>query len=329
VCVPQDGEYFINKVDIINLTLKNMKKTITLLSLMALVFGLSMSFSTTGLTGAKIAEAATPVLTSVTVTPPSPSVAIGGTVQLTANPLDQNNVAFVGATTAFSSGNTAIATVDSSTGLVTGVTAGSATITATSESDNTTVTGTAMIKVTNNNGGGSGTGMISGETYNDLNGNEMKDSGEPGISGFTIKLYNVPGWSGPSNVAPIMTTITDASGNYSFSGLADGTYSVEEVNMASWHQDTGDYSPVVITSGAAITNMDFANSNLAATARGKGNDFKGGGGSYGHYQGNNSGNNGNGNTNIGGNNGNDQGGGNHWNGSNQGGGGNGNGHHNH
>ena len=89
----------------------------------------------------------TPILTSVGVTPATPSVAVGGTVQLTATPMDQNSVAFVGATTTFSSSNTAVATVNSTTGLVTGVATGTATITATSVIGSTTVIGTATVTV--------------------------------------------------------------------------------------------------------------------------------------------------------------------------------------
>jgi len=117
----------------------------------------------------------------------------------------------------------------------------------------------AVLNFTTANTGTINAGMISGKIYNDLNKNEAKDSGEPGIAGFTIKLYNVPGWSGPSDIAPIKTAITDANGNYSFGNLADGTYSVEEVNLPAWHQDTGDYSPLIISNGVAITNIDFAN----------------------------------------------------------------------
>ena len=141
--------------------------------------------------------------------------------------------------------------------------------------DSAGLTSTSSATVQVGIGGGLGKGMISGQTYNDLNGNEMKDVGEPGIAGFTIKLYNVPGWSGPTDIAPIMTTVTDTSGNYSFSGLADGTYSVEEVDMTPWHQDTADYSPVVITNGVTMPNMDFANSQLSTTVGGGNNDRKG------------------------------------------------------
>ena len=87
------------------------------------------------------------VLTSVTITPTSPTLVAGDTTQLTASPLDQNGAAFTGATTTFTSSDATIATVDN-TGLVTGVAAGTDTITATAVSGSTTVTGTITVTVT-------------------------------------------------------------------------------------------------------------------------------------------------------------------------------------
>src|SRR2546422_5814550 len=79
---------------------------------------------------------------SVTVTPAPATVAIGQTVQLTATPKDANGNVLTGRVVIWASDNTAVATV-SSTGLVTGVTQGQATITATSE----TKSGTAAVAV--------------------------------------------------------------------------------------------------------------------------------------------------------------------------------------
>src|SRR5204863_2224 len=84
-----------------------------------------------------------PVAT-VDVTPRSASVQAGQTVQLTATPKDANGAPLSGRTVTWSSSNTAVATVSSS-GLVSGVTPGSATITATSEGKS----GTSSISVTN------------------------------------------------------------------------------------------------------------------------------------------------------------------------------------
>ncbi len=80
---------------------------------------------------------------SVTVSPATASVPAGQTVQLTATLKDANGNTLTGRTVTWSSDNTAVATVSAS-GLVSGVVAGAATITATSEAK----TGTSAITVT-------------------------------------------------------------------------------------------------------------------------------------------------------------------------------------
>jgi hypothetical protein len=47
----------------------------------------------------------------------------------------------------------------------------------------------------------------------------VQDAGEPGVAGVTVALYN-------SSNALVGTTTTDAYGNYLFTGLRDGSYSV-------------------------------------------------------------------------------------------------------
>src|SRR5205823_2074521 len=81
---------------------------------------------------------------SVDLTPPSATVQVGQTVQLTAIPRDANGNALSDRAVTWTSNNTSVASV-SPTGLVTGVVAGSATITATSEGKG----GTSSITVTN------------------------------------------------------------------------------------------------------------------------------------------------------------------------------------
>ena len=84
-----------------------------------------------------------PVVTSVTVSPPSTSVANGATVTLAATVKDQQGNVMAGQTIAWSTSDASVATV-SSNGVVTGVAAGSATITATSSGKS----GTSSITVT-------------------------------------------------------------------------------------------------------------------------------------------------------------------------------------
>lgn len=89
-----------------------------------------------------------PVVTTVTVAPPSASIAVGATTTLTATVKDQNGNVMSGQTVTWSTNNAAAATV-SSGGVVSGVAAGSATITATSSGKS----GTSAITVTSGQGG--------------------------------------------------------------------------------------------------------------------------------------------------------------------------------
>ncbi len=54
----------------------------------------------------------------------------------------------------------------------------------------------------------------------DVNKNGIQDAGEAGIANVTVVLFN-------SSNTQVATTTTDASGNYSFTNLAPGTYSVQ------------------------------------------------------------------------------------------------------
>jgi uncharacterized protein YjdB len=101
-----------------------------------------------------VTASAPPPVATVTVSPASASVAVGSTVQLTATTKDVNGNVLTGRTITWSSSATSIASVNG-TGLVTGMAAGSATITATSEGKS----GTSGISVT---GGTSGTVVFVG-----------------------------------------------------------------------------------------------------------------------------------------------------------------------
>lgn len=103
-------------------------------------------------------------------------------------------------------------------------------------------------------------GSISGMKFNDLDGNGIKDMGEIGLAKWTITLTNQTGGT--------ITTMTDASGNYSFTNLSDGNYTVGEVLKLGWMQTappTGTYS-VTITSGTVIADLDFGNKRLPPKA---------------------------------------------------------------
>jgi hypothetical protein len=69
----------------------------------------------------------------------------------------------------------------------------------------------------------------SGSKFNDLNGNGVKDGGDPGLSGWTINLYD-------STNTLIQSKVTGGGGAYSFDPIGPGTYTVCEVIQAGWTQ---------------------------------------------------------------------------------------------
>ncbi|MDY6806950.1 MAG: SdrD B-like domain-containing protein [Cyanobacteriota bacterium] len=76
-------------------------------------------------------------------------------------------------------------------------------------------------------------GSIRGVKFNDLNGNGVLDSGEPGLSGFSIYLdINNNEVIDPEE--PV--SITDPTGNYFFNDLPGGTYIVREVQQPGFVQ---------------------------------------------------------------------------------------------
>lgn len=104
-----------------------------------------------------------------------------------------------------------------------------------------------------------GNGTFSGTSYYDLNKNRVRDGGEVGIAGFTIKLYGGTFWWNWGKLKAVATTTTDANGNYSFTGLSDGIYRIEEKSLNGWNQISGDYRWVLMINGKSITGLDFAN----------------------------------------------------------------------
>ena len=103
-------------------------------------------------------------------------------------------------------------------------------------------------------------GSIGDRVWYDLNANGVQDSGETGINGVTVQLYN------SSNVL-IATTVTSGDGNYTFTGLAAGTYTVKVVSSTlpagatpTFDRDgtsTPNTATVSLTSGQNRTDVDF------------------------------------------------------------------------
>ena len=96
---------------------------------------------------------------------------------------------------------------------------------------------------------------VTGEVYNDLNGNGNLDPGEPGLQGWTVNLLDPAG-----NL--VATTTSDANGNYEFDNLFPGTFTVEEVLQSGWTQTqpvNPNYYQFTTQSGLNETGLNFGN----------------------------------------------------------------------
>jgi len=108
---------------------------------------------------------------------------------------------------------------------------------------------------------------ISGQVYNDANGDGKLDNGETGLNGVTITLYNSSG-------TKVTSTTTSGSGSsagsYSFTNLAPGTYSLVDTVLGAYVGTGGDVGSdggtpvsstdigaIVLTSGESGSDYDF------------------------------------------------------------------------
>jgi hypothetical protein len=101
------------------------------------------------------------------------------------------------------------------------------------------------------------TGSISGTVYQDTNGNNVQNAGEPGIYGAAVFLdlahtgVYVPG------VDPYVLTAPD--GSYTITGLGPGTYGVLEVIPIPYRSGPiTEAKTIVVGVAAAVTNVNFA-----------------------------------------------------------------------
>jgi len=73
-------------------------------------------------------------------------------------------------------------------------------------------------------------GTIIAHKFNDVNGNGIQDGGEANLQGWTMTLYSGDNCRGK----PLQSGETDSSGNKTFTGMAQGTYSVKETMKYGW-----------------------------------------------------------------------------------------------
>ena len=102
---------------------------------------------------------------------------------------------------------------------------------------------------------------LSGSVFHDLNGNGLQAAGEPNLAGWTVFLdANKNGHLDAGE----RSTITSASGAYTFTGLTPGSYRVAEVIKSGWVAvaPVGGFADVTVAAGA--TTKSFADARAAS-----------------------------------------------------------------
>jgi hypothetical protein len=96
------------------------------------------------------------------------------------------------------------------------------------------------------------TGTIAGAKFNDLNGNGVRDAGEPGLAGVTITRtasINDP-------VGANLSVVTDADGNFTFAAVPFGSFTISET------VPTGFVQTFPGLPGTISTNVNFGQRNI-------------------------------------------------------------------
>ena len=107
-----------------------------------------------------------------------------------------------------------------------------------------------------------GTGSISGNVFHDFNRNGIKDTGDTGLSGFTVYIDLDNDSVMDTNEQRILT---DSNGNYSLTGLGAGTYKLRLVLQSGYVQtlpaSNFGNNATLATSSSVATGKNFGADN--------------------------------------------------------------------
>jgi hypothetical protein len=114
-----------------------------------------------------------------------------------------------------------------------------------------------------------GTGSLSGMVYFDADNSGTLTPGDSGIAGVEIQLQGV----NDAGQTVVLCTTTDANGNYSFTGLRAGTYSILEFQPAGYLDGADNLGTVNGYSDGLVGNDQFFDVYLPVGATGVDYDF--------------------------------------------------------
>lgn len=117
-------------------------------------------------------------------------------------------------------------------------------------------------------------GTINGVKWHDLDGDTVREEGEPLLAGWTI-YWDLNGNIDLDDNEP--STVTDANGAYSLVNIPSGTYALREVQQLGWqmtHGDRGVFLPIGGTLTEDFGNLELASASVSGT---KWNDLNGDG----------------------------------------------------
>lgn len=117
-------------------------------------------------------------------------------------------------------------------------------------------------------------GSISGIKFEDVNGNAVRESGEPTLAGVTIFLDT----NGNNSLdGGEQSTVTASDGAYVFDDVPPGAYSVREITPSGWIQTTANPGSVTLPFRGDVAGGDFGNFKLASIGGTVYNDSNGNG----------------------------------------------------
>lgn len=98
---------------------------------------------------------------------------------------------------------------------------------------------------------------VSGNIYNDLNGNGQQNTGEPPLQGWTAFLDGTG-----------LSAVSDVNGNYTITGVGPGSFQLKEMVPAGWaitQPTSPNYYTFTSSSGVNVVGGIFGNQQVAAT----------------------------------------------------------------